>query len=107
MNIGPTKYTKTRGTRDDQWRQRALCRDHDPDIWFPDPEGIAGHGAARIRAEREAIAIPICEACPVQAECLAWALVNDQRFGVWGGKTEQERETIRRRMQRNARKATA
>lgn len=107
MNIGPTKYTQTGGTRDDHWRQAALCRDQDPDIWFPDPTGISGHGAARIRARGEAIALDICDACPVQAECLSWALANDERFGVWGGHTERERETIRRRIQRNARKASA
>ena len=107
MNRGPTKYTQTGGTRDDHWRQRALCRDQDPDIWFPDPTGIAGHGAARIRARGEEIAVDICEACPVQAECLAWALSNDERYGVWGGKTEKERETARLRIQRNRRKATA
>lgn len=27
----------------------------------------------------------ICGACPFEAECLTWALDNDERYGVFGG----------------------
>lgn len=63
--------------------------------------------AACLGADREAFfahesqpelrhqAVAICRRCPVQEQCLAWALDNDERFGIWGGKTERERRDIR------------
>jgi hypothetical protein len=32
------------------------------------------------------LAARACTGCPVSAECLAAALANDERFGVWGGR---------------------
>ncbi|WNB84529.1 WhiB family transcriptional regulator [Cellulomonas sp. ATA003] len=38
-----------------------------------------------------------CARCPAVAECLAYALVADERTGVWGGLDErQRRERVRR-----------
>ena len=33
----------------------------------------------------------ICAACPVRSDCLAHAVVNGERDGIWGGLTEEER----------------
>ena len=38
----------------------------------------------------------VCAACPVMAECLEQAIVNQEPFGVWGGLTEQERARVQR-----------
>ena len=58
-----------------------------PRLFFgPEGEGIA---ARRIR-ERHAKAI--CWGCPVRTECLADAIVNDVRWGVWGGMGEKDRQ---------------
>ena len=46
----------------------------------------------RARAELQA-AKDICAACPVCAECLAYALEHGER-GIWGGTTDQERKQI-------------
>ncbi len=52
------------------------CRNHDPDLWFPEP-GDPG------RTGRD-----ICvRACPIRAACLAWALKTGQHIGTWGGMT--------------------
>jgi WhiB family transcriptional regulator, redox-sensing transcriptional regulator len=73
---------RTTATRN--WRHRARCRDEDPDTLF-----VQG---ARQRDVRE-----VCKACPVRTECLAHALDNRIRFGVWGGMTERERRALLKR----------
>jgi hypothetical protein len=40
------------------------------------------------KGERAAIAI--CRICPVQGECLAYAIDTGQLHGVWGGTPQQE-----------------
>jgi WhiB family redox-sensing transcriptional regulator len=34
--------------------------------------------------------------CPVRAECLEFALRNDERYGVFGGLSERERRKLKR-----------
>jgi WhiB family redox-sensing transcriptional regulator len=36
----------------------------------------------------------ICRGCPVRAECLASALERDERYGLWGGLTPNERAAL-------------
>ncbi|MEU7010398.1 WhiB family transcriptional regulator [Streptomyces sp. NPDC046332] len=62
----------------------ALCGQTDPDAFYPEPGG----------SPREAKLV--CRACEVSTECLAWALENDQQFGIWGGLTARERQQLRR-----------
>ena len=35
---------------------------------------------------------------PIREECLSWALKNGERYGVWGGLTEQERRRLSRQV---------
>ena len=37
----------------------------------------------------------VCTGCTVRAECLEFALANDERFGIWGGLSERERRRLR------------
>jgi WhiB family redox-sensing transcriptional regulator len=37
----------------------------------------------------------LCRTCPVQAECLAYALGDVTVKGIWGGTTTTEREQMR------------
>ncbi|WP_443055423.1 WhiB family transcriptional regulator [Streptomyces sp. ISBFB 2968] len=71
------------------WRDDAECRRHDPDLWF-----AVGHTPGWQQKTEEAITI--CGRCPVRPQCLEWALSTDQRSGVWGGLTEQERRAVAR-----------
>jgi WhiB family redox-sensing transcriptional regulator len=76
------------------WRSMARCRDLDSALFFsPDGE----RGPTRRRRERAAKAV--CARCPVQAQCAAYAIANHEPYGVWGGLTETERETLWRRNQ--------
>jgi WhiB family transcriptional regulator, redox-sensing transcriptional regulator len=74
------------------WRSAAACRSADPELFFP----ISHAGPA---LEQVADAKAICAACPVQRECLAFALQTEQVHGIWGGMTEQERAARRRSSQ--------
>ena len=38
----------------------------------------------------------VCRSCEVRAECLEYALENDERFGIWGGLSERERRRLKR-----------
>jgi hypothetical protein len=68
------------------WWQAAYCRGADPDIFFPLPGDQAGIE----------LALRICESCPVQVPCRRYALGRRERYGIWGGLTEESRELIMR-----------
>jgi WhiB family redox-sensing transcriptional regulator len=72
-------------TEERPWAVFAACRDRDPDVFFP----------ATVEEEREAIRI--CNGCPVNMDCLEFALEAKASFGIWGGLTEKQRRTLRRR----------
>ncbi|GGV04135.1 WhiB family transcriptional regulator [Streptomyces spectabilis] len=73
------------------WQEQALCAQTGPDFFFPDP------GSSVREAKR------ICRLCDMRSACLAYALDNDERFGVWGGLSEKERQSLRReRVSRSA-----
>ncbi|GGY77152.1 WhiB family transcriptional regulator [Streptomyces anulatus] len=75
------------------WRIRAMCRDEDPDLFFP----IGTTGPALAQAEE---AKAVCRTCPVMEACLDWALESGQDHGVWGGADEDDRRTLKRRAAR-------
>jgi len=80
--------------RPEAWQFRGACSDGDfPDsIFFPDwSEGTL----ADKKAHRELVA-DLCCRCQVRVECLEFAVRTDQKYGWWGGKSEQERQRIRR-----------
>jgi WhiB family redox-sensing transcriptional regulator len=57
------------------WQDQANCLGVDPDLFFPE------RGAStRV----------------VRGECLEYALVNGEKFGIWGGLSERERRRLRR-----------
>ena len=67
------------------WQSDALCAQTDPEAFFPE-KGGSTRDAKRI-----------CTSCEVRAQCLEYALQNDERFGIWGGLSERERRKLRRR----------
>jgi WhiB family transcriptional regulator, redox-sensing transcriptional regulator len=75
------------------WRHRALCRDEDPELFFP----IGTTGPALVQIEQ---AKAVCRRCPVTQSCLDWALRAGQDSGVWGGLSEDERRALKRRQAR-------
>lgn len=35
------------------------------------------------------------QVCPIRDQCLEWALLNNEKYGVWGGMLEHDRLNIR------------
>ena len=67
------------------WQDRALCAQTDPEAFFPEKGG----------STREAK--KVCLTCEVRDDCLEAALMNDERFGIWGGLSERERRKLKKR----------
>lgn len=67
-----------------EWMSSGLCAQTDPESFFPEKGGSV----------REAKAI--CASCDVRTDCLAYALDNEERFGIWGGYSERERRHLKR-----------
>lgn len=74
------------GNDDGNWQERALCAQTDPEAFFPEKGG----------STREAK--KVCLTCDVRDECLESALMNDERFGIWGGLSERERRKLKKRV---------
>lgn len=67
------------------WQERALCAQTDPEAFFPEKGG----------STREAK--KVCQSCEVRVDCLEYALMMDERFGIWGGLSERERRRLKKR----------
>jgi len=61
------------------WQSRAACRGTATPTG--DPFFTAG-------SEDQALAL--CQVCPVESVCLAYAISTGQTYGVWGGKRQQD-----------------
>jgi WhiB family redox-sensing transcriptional regulator len=82
------------------WRHHALCREEDPELFFP----IGNTGPALLQIDE---AKQVCRRCAVTESCLQWALDSGQDAGVWGGLSEDERRALKRRGARVRARASA
>jgi len=75
------------------WQDLAACKGMNANLFFPE------RGASTILAKT------ICgggrwegidyQECPVQDQCLKWALEYPERFGIWGALSERDRRRLR------------
>lgn len=65
------------------WMSLGSCQNEPPELFFPK------------RGTDTYIPKRICSTCPVEAQCLEYALDNNMAFGIWGGKSERERRKLR------------
>jgi WhiB family redox-sensing transcriptional regulator len=72
----------------DDWMQKAACRNQSTANFFI----LRGDPQQRVKRIE---AYQICKGCPVQRECLDYAIINHE-LGIWGGTTDRERRIIRR-----------
>jgi WhiB family redox-sensing transcriptional regulator len=75
------------------WQDRAKCKGSSAAVFYP----LGGVPTASARA--------LCKDCPVRTQCLAYAIENDEEFGIWGGLSERERRKLIRTRARLARLA--
>ncbi|WSQ69873.1 WhiB family transcriptional regulator (plasmid) [Streptomyces sp. NBC_01216] len=75
-------------------RPRAACADEDPELFFP----IGDTGPALLWEEE---AKAVCRRCPLMESCLQGALERGENYGVFGGLSEKERRSLKRRAARN------
>lgn len=68
----------------EEWTKDGACLQTKPDEFFPDKGDQ--RGAARAKT--------VCRGCDVRDQCLAYALRNHERWGVWGGLSERERRKL-------------
>lgn len=84
LSLVVTNFDAMFDTLEEQWQERALCAQTDPEAFFPEK------GGSTREAKR------ICMGCEVRDECLEYALAHDERFGIWGGLSERERRRLKR-----------
>jgi WhiB family redox-sensing transcriptional regulator len=77
------QHTKT--VEEEAWIDSAACLGVDPELFFP------RKGENNQLAEAKSI----CARCVVRDDCLEYALVHREKFGVWGGTSERERRRLR------------
>lgn len=73
------------------WRDEAACAKRGPDLFYPERSHT---GAAQAKS--------VCRGCIVREECLTEAIVNNERFGIWGGMDTQQRTREARKRKREA-----
>lgn len=94
MNLFSIKGTGLGATNDpfadldnsEGWMTLGICAQTDPGLFFP--EGASGPPT---RA-----AIDVCNSCPVQRQCLRYAVDHPELVGVWGGTTQRQRNQMRK-----------
>jgi len=62
------------------WQLEASCKEDEHNLFF---------SQSKSKMDR---AVAICNSCSVKGECLKFAIDEQVEFGIFGGKTPQERK---------------
>lgn len=68
------------------FKDKGACSGCNPNLFFPEP-----HDQRTVKAAKA-----VCAGCVVREECLEWALDSEEKYGIWGGTSENERRVMRR-----------
>lgn len=85
----------------EDWRSKARCFEKDPttEIFFP-PRDKTRYKDLAIQAKAMCLGPTGKNPCPVQAECLWYAVESETTHGIWGGMSHRERNAAVRKWQR-------
>lgn len=74
------------------WKSSAACRGNSAlnDLLYP----------TSAADEEKALAVAPCRGCPVRSQCLEYALVVEERHGIWGGVGAEERWKLQKLMRK-------
>jgi len=75
------------------WVEDAACRSKPANLFFPDHRTLTAHRFDEARA--------ICASCTVRQKCLEMTIVfedTDDRWGMFGGLTPNERAILRKEL---------
>ena len=86
MTLGPTQIAAELAA---DWRARAACSGYPNTLFFPAADGVDEGSIGKAKA--------VCAVCSVMDDCLQYALETNQRSGIWGGTSEKERKSLRRK----------
>lgn len=90
-----SRAIQPRAGADITWMRDAACAGSgNAEAWFPNTE-LDNYG-------EYLYAKALCKSCPVQSDCLAWALAVPELHGCWGGTTPRDRESLRRKAREGA-----
>lgn len=67
------------------WQDGAACNQAGTKHFFNEDE----RRSYKVMGWRE-----FCPGCPVRADCLAFAILGDEQWGVWGGFTPNQRRAL-------------
>lgn len=70
-----------------RWIEEGRCRGVETSYWFADDEDVSD--------STRRFAVEYCETCPVRLQCLSFAVLNNEKHGVWGGSTRRHRRRLR------------
>lgn len=70
------------------WKDRAACTGVSDRLFFPTSDT-----PQRLVEKAKAV----CGTCPVADDCLEYAFETNQVSGIWGGTSEDERRSLRRK----------
>jgi hypothetical protein len=88
-----------------EWMAQAACAEpyaaNGYDAWFGHADDARDEDGVPLKTsviprEYRRVAMGYCLVCPVKQECLNYAMENDIRHGIWGGKAPEDRTRLRK-----------
>jgi WhiB family redox-sensing transcriptional regulator len=71
------------------WIEKAACQGKGSELFFSDST------FKTINKKMIEQAKNVCKTCSVSADCLAYAINQDERFGIWGGYSSKELSALK------------
>ena len=75
-----------------EWAERGACRGANTERFYAVDTTVQRDNPNKYGSARR-----LCLACDVREECLEFALVHNEKYGMWGGLLPFERRRLRRK----------